>query len=74
MELVDIIYDYYSKNLSIHMEPNEVLWYNLPEEYKLRVRCYAWRVRNYSIWYRGECDCHSNTIEWLLVQIAPRLF
>lgn len=41
MELVDIIYDYYDKNLSISMEPNEVIWYDLPEEYQLRVRCYA---------------------------------
>ena len=74
MKFADKLYKIINANFKMSMKPNEIIVHKIDDDYTLKIRCYSWFIRNYSLWYHWECECHSNTIDWFLVQVAPELY
>lgn len=64
--------DAFSASDKVSMYPKEVRLYPINEEYTLRVYCYAWMVRRYSVRDNetNECVCLGNTQEWVYYEFT----
>jgi hypothetical protein len=54
-----------------HMQPKEVKTFRIDDDYTLRVYCYCWMVRHYSVWDTyWECQCSGNTFDWIIHEMT----